>query len=227
MKSYFKKALLKLLNYIRYNKSYSQDGEDIVLLSFFEERKNYIGFYVDVGAHHPVRFSNTFLFYKKGWRGINIDPTPNSMRPFKFMRRRDINLEVGIGNKETEMTFFCFNEPALNTFDQQVADLRSKNPNYTIRKTLNVPIKPLAQVLNDYLPSDSKIDFLSIDVEGLDLEVLKSNDWSKFRPEFLLVEDVNFTMEDPTSSEIYLFLKEKKYKIISSLKRTIMYKSIL
>ena len=73
-----KKTILKYFPIDRYLslKSYSQEGEDMVLRSFFEGQKNYKGFFVDVGAHHPYRFSNTLHFYKKGWRGINIDPQP-------------------------------------------------------------------------------------------------------------------------------------------------------
>ena len=69
-------------------KSYSQEGEDMILRRLFEKQKT--GFYVDVGAHHPKRFSNTFFFYKKGWSGINIDAMPNSMRLFDKIRPRDI-----------------------------------------------------------------------------------------------------------------------------------------
>ncbi|MFA7355121.1 MAG: SAM-dependent methyltransferase, partial [Sulfurimonadaceae bacterium] len=72
-------------------KSYSQEGEDMILRRLFEQQPN--GFYVDVGAHHPKRFSNTYFFYKKGWRGINIDAMPNSMELFNKIRPRDINIE--------------------------------------------------------------------------------------------------------------------------------------
>src|SRR5829696_7661265 len=75
-------------------KSYSQEGEDLILERIFLEQKK--GFYVDVGAHHPKRFSNTFLFYKLGWFGINIDAMPGSMSAFESARPRDINLEVAI-----------------------------------------------------------------------------------------------------------------------------------
>jgi len=70
-------------------KIYSQDGEDIILKEFFSGKEK--GFYVDIGAHHPLRLSNTYLFYKKGWSGINIDAMPGSMKIFNKKRRRDIN----------------------------------------------------------------------------------------------------------------------------------------
>lgn len=84
---------------------YSQDGEDALLSSFYERKKGYKGFFVDVGAHHPYRFSNTAYYYKKGWRGINIEPTPNLFNVFLKHRKRDINLNLGIGSGET-LTFY-------------------------------------------------------------------------------------------------------------------------
>src|SRR5690348_16491596 len=99
--------------------SYSQDGEDVVLRRLLEGRKN--GFYVDVGAHHPRRFSNTFYFYRRGWRGINIDANPDAIKLFRRERASDINLCVGIGELTGNLSFHFFNEPALNTFDAALA----------------------------------------------------------------------------------------------------------
>ncbi len=223
----FKKILLSFWYFFRHKKSYSQDGEDVVLSAFFDDRKNYKGFYVDIGAHHPVRFSNTWMFYRKGWHGINVDPTPGSMRSFRFFRKKDTNLEIGIGPDASELIFYCFNEPALNTFDKKVAQSRDVGHPYRIVNTVKVPIKTLKFVLDKYLPLNQKIDFLTIDVEGLDLEVLKSNDWFKYKPEYILVEDIDFQPENPNQSEVYLFLKKKGYKIVASLKRTIIYHYII
>lgn len=218
-----KQWLLSIADYFRYKNSYSQDGEDVALAAFFENKKGYKGFFVDVGAHHPVRFSNTLAFYKKGWRGINIDPTPGSMRPFKRWRSRDINLEMGIGAQSGSMTFYCFNEPALNTFDKTVAEERDTGNPYKVIKKVSVPIAPLGEVMEKHLPAGQKIDFLSVDVEGLDFEVLKSNDWVKFAPAFVLVEDHQFQIDKPNSSEINVFLKGQGYMVAAALKRTIIY----
>lgn len=215
--------LIQMLDYIRFRRSYSQDGEDVVLLSFYENIKKYRGFYVDIGAHHPVRFSNTLLFYKRGWRGVNIDPTPGSMRSFKLLRSKDINLEIGIGEKSGKMTFYCFNEPAINTFDQTLAAERAAMPRYTIVKEIEVLVEPLAVLLNRVVPDGRQIDFFTIDVEGLDLQVLKSNDWGRFSPNYILVEDIGFDFLNYNESEMYQYLYEKGYKIISILKRTIIY----
>jgi FkbM family methyltransferase len=225
MLAYIKRQLLLLLQFFAGQKSYSQDGEDVALAAFFEGKKGYKGFFVDVGAHHPVRFSNTMMFYKRGWNGINIDPTPGSMRSFRWLRSRDKNLEVGIAANKGSMQFFCFNEPALNTFDSEVAKVRNTGKPYKIVKTVDIPIMPLADILSQYVEEGMKIDFLTIDVEGLDLQVLESNDWARFRPDFILVEDTKFNVEQPKESKIYSYLCNKNYKIASVLKRTLIFQS--
>ena len=91
-------------------RSYSLEGEDMILRRVFEWKMD--GFYVDVGAHHPMRYSNTYFFYKRGWSGLNIDATPGSMRLFRKWRPRDINVELAIGKEHTVMRFFEFNDPA-------------------------------------------------------------------------------------------------------------------
>ena len=94
-------AVLQAYRYIKLDilngyavKSYSQEGEDMVLYRIFEKQKS--GFYVDIGAYHPKRFSNTYFFYKRGWRGINIEPNPEAIKLFKKYRVGDINLEMGV-----------------------------------------------------------------------------------------------------------------------------------
>ena len=100
-------------------KSYSQEGEDMILRRVFENQKT--GFYVDVGAHHPFRFSNTYYFYKQGWQGINIDAMPESMDVFRRFRKRDINIESGVALNDAKIPYFVFKEKALNTFDDVLA----------------------------------------------------------------------------------------------------------
>ena len=154
--------------YIR--RSYSQEGEDLVLRKIFKKNQN--GFYVDVGAHHPKRFSNTYLLYLKGWKGINIDATPGSMKIFNKMRPRDINIELGVSSSEGKLDYYLFNEPALNSFSKKLSDKRKENnPNFS-KKIVKVDVKPLKEILNIYL-KNYKIDFLNVDVEGMDLDVLQ------------------------------------------------------
>ena len=205
-------------------KIYSQEGEDIILSEFFPNKTD--GFYVDVGAHHPMRFSNTHMFYKKGWRGINIDAMPGSMKAFERKRPRDINLEIGVSGKEGEMTFYMFDDPALNGFSMEISKDRDKNSNFEIIEERKIKTYPLSKILDKYLPKDQKIDFMSIDVEGLDMIVLESNDWKRYSPRYLLVECIGDTVEDIMQDNIYRFLSKKGYKIVGKTYRTLILRKI-
>jgi len=222
-----KNLAIKFLDLFRYHRSYAQDGEDMVLRSFFERKpKGYRGFYVDVGAHHPIRFSNTLHFYRKGWKGINIDATPDSMRLFGWFRRRDVNLELGIGPEKGNLVFYCFDEPALNTLSKTVAEERAAQGRYQIKKEVSVPIFPLREVLGKHLPAGQHIDFLSVDVEGMDEVVLRSNDWKKFRPTFVLAEDADFQFETQQAQidGVFQFLLEQGYSLVAKTQRTLIFK---
>src|SRR5688500_1440642 len=101
------------------SQSFSQEGEDLILRHIFKGKRE--GFYVDVGAYHPMRFSNTYLFYSMGWRGINIDATPGSMSAFRAVRPRDTNLQLAISDRNETLTLMMFDEPVLSTFSPDVA----------------------------------------------------------------------------------------------------------
>ena len=223
-----KKTLFKLIHkyypQILYKKNcYSQDGEDMLLASFYEGIKNYKGFYIDIGAHHPFRFSNTAHFYKNGWRGINIEPTPSLFDAFLKYRKKDINLNVGIGNGDL-LTFYEFNEPAINSFDKDISTERyfEDSNNYRITREISIQTAQLSNILDQYLTKNQIIDFFTIDVEGLDLEVLKSNNWEKYIPKFILVE-CEFNIEAITQDPIYIYLKEKGYTFVGRTKRTCLF----
>ena len=206
--------------------SYSQEGEDMVIRGFYEGRKNYKGFYVDVGAHHPYRFSNTNYFYKKGWRGINIEPSPEAMKWFKWFRSKDVNLNIGISESPQELRYYCFNEPALNGFSKEVSERRDGlNAKYHLLKTIPVPTLPLSDVLDKHLPPGKKIDFLSVDAEGFDLIVLKSNNWEKYRPSFVLVEE-ELAFLDLAESEIVQLMISKGYELRAKTIRTLFFRNL-
>ncbi len=202
-------------------KSYSQEGEDMILRGLFEKQKT--GFYVDVGAHHPKRFSNTFFFYKKGWCGINIDAMPNSMKLFDKIRPRDINLEIPISDKKQKLKYYMFNEPALNGFSKELAEKRDGKDNYKIISEKDMETSTLEEILEKYLPHDQEIDFMSIDVEGLDLQVLKSNNWKLFRPKFLLVEVLGSSIEEMANSKEYKYLAGFGYEFFAKTLNTVIF----
>ena len=205
-----------------YQKSYAQQGEDIVLqriLLGFDK-----GFYVDIGAHHPKRFSNTYFYYKKGWCGINVEPNPNAKKLFDKIRPRDINLEIPISDKEEELIYYMFNDPALNGFSKDISDEVKELKDYRIIGTMKMKTRTLSNILDEYLPRGQKIDFFSIDVEGFDLKVLNSNDWEKYNPTVILVEDKEFEINDPSDSSIYRFLSSKNYMPIAKTFNTLIFK---
>lgn len=202
-------------------KSYSQEGEDMILKRIFGERKN--GFYVDVGAHHPHRFSNTYVFYKSGWNGINIEPNPDIFKTFETDRRRDKNLQLGVSDREGLLTYYFFDEPALNTFDEEIVNSRLATTPYKVVGKSDVPVERLDQILEKNLPQNCTIDFLSIDVEGFDLAVLKSNNWNIFRPKLVLVEALDQILEDAMLGEVCQFMKIQKYKLFAKTFNTFFF----
>jgi FkbM family methyltransferase len=216
----FNKVMLKLLGNGRNmapQLCYGQDGEDLILNRLFRGKRT--GLYIDVGAHHPMRFSNTYSFYLKGWRGINIDPEPGSMKLFKKYRDRDINLEVGIAAKAGHMTYYRFDDSALNTFDPQEAIKKNKPP-YKLLECIDVKVCTLAEVLEMYIKKDQHIDFFTVDAEGMDEEVLRSNDWSRFRPKYILAETLRADLLDLSQSSLVQYLISQNYKPISKAYNT-------
>lgn len=202
---------------------YSQNGEDIILNNIFNLKSN--GFYVDVGAHHPYRISNTYLLHKRGWRGINIDANPETISIFKHARPNDINVNIGVSNSGDSLTYYQFSDPAVNTFSENDAKKWQLKKWITFLGTSEVKTDTLSNILSTHLPSDQSIDLLSVDVEGLDLEVLQSNDWGRFKPEVIIVEDHTFTLNKSSENAIYEFLTSQGYMLEHKLHYSLIFKS--
>ena len=201
--------------------SYSQQSEDLAVQTFFKDKKD--GFFVDIGAYHPVLYSNTYLFKKKGWKGINIEPNKINFQEFINLRKDDINLNCGVGAEITKMNYYEFNAPAMNTFSGKKMEEFCKNPFFFVRSISEINIVPLNKILDENLPKNQKIDFFNIDVEGFDLQVLKSNNWNKYRPTVILIEEnlpKNTTYLD---SEIYNFLVQLDYNLLNIINGTLMF----
>ena len=157
--------------------------------------------YLDIGAHHPYYLSNTAYFYKQNWKGVSIEPDPSLYNLFIKERPKEIALNVGIGiEAESETDFYIMNIPTLNTFSKEEADKYATYPDKFISKTIKLKLKPINQILNQYFKSSGP-HFVSIDVEGLDLDILKSFDFINFRPEVFCIETITYT-EDKTERKV-------------------------
>lgn len=159
-------------------KTYAQFGEDAVLLKLFKDKND--GRYVDVGAHHPYRYSNTYLLYKKGWHGVNIDPNPHTITLFNKARPHDTNICSGVGSPGV-LTYYRFSDPAVNTFKKEEAEKWKEKSFLKFLGTTDIEIKPLSELV------EGPLDLLTIDAEGMDLEVLQSYDW-KYYPNVIVIE---------------------------------------
>ena len=167
------------------------------------------GFYVDVGAYHPVLFSNTYFFYLHGWRGLNIEARPGSRQLFETARPRDINLEMGVSRNVGELTYYVVGEDStMNSFSREF--LEEIDMLKEVKREVPVPVLPLADVFRKYLPANQPIDFLTVDAEGHDLEVLESNDWERFRPSFVVSEDTATVADE---SEIVRVMRSHDYEV--------------
>ena len=167
--------------------SWSQGGEDVALLHAILGKRD--GLYVDVGAHHPSRFSVTRHLYQMGWSGVNVDANQELINAFNEVRTRDVNLCAAVG-LEAKYTFTIFEETAISTLD---SEWRKKfiSENNKIAKEVEVEGRKLRSILDDFQPSQ-RIDLLSIDAEGSDLQVLQSLEFENLEksrfPKWLLLE---------------------------------------
>jgi FkbM family methyltransferase len=202
-------------------RSYAQEGEDRILERLFERRRE--GFYVDVGAHHPRRFSNTQLFYRRGWRGINIEPNPQAAALFRRARPRDVNLTLAISEREGTATYHMFDESALNTLDAAVAEDRHRTTGYRLIGRREIAVAPLRAVIERWLPPGGQIDFLSIDVEGHEMSVLRSANWQRHRPKVVVIEVLAARDCSLFESEVHRFLESVGYAWFAKTASSVFY----
>jgi FkbM family methyltransferase len=175
------------IEHLRNKVYYSQNREDLLLEAFFPDIKD--GFYIDVGAYDPDYDSVTKLFYKKGWSGINIEPQQGRYKKFASVRKRDINLNLGVSDKKGKLTLRAYENGGLSTFSDEIKDSYSDetDPNVQAYEDVTVPVTTLKDVLTKHAPNKI-INFMKVDVEGLEYEVLAGNDWNSYRPQVLCIE---------------------------------------
>ena len=194
--------------YFKDRKSYSMDGEDVVISNYFKDKEK--GFYIDIGCYHPIHRNNTFLLFKKGWQGMNVDIHDFSIELFNYARPKDLNYNFAVSNKNEKIKMFFQKELSqLSTIDQNQA---KKVFQGTIKEK-EIQSYTLNEILNFSKLNNKKIDLLDIDVEAADLKVLQGLSFEKFKPELICIEIHEKNLKE---SQTYKFLKDYNYELIWS-----------
>ncbi|WP_254445370.1 FkbM family methyltransferase [Anabaena sp. UHCC 0204] len=188
--------------------SYAQNFEDVLLNRVFKYKTR--GFYIDVGALHPTFDSVTKAFYDRGWSGINIEPIKENCNIFHQERPRDINLNIALSNSEGNLEFFeVVGQPGNSTLNKEIAYEIAKEKDLAVSQ-YTVAVKTLASICKEYV--NQKIDFLKIDVEGLEENVIVSGNWEIFRPTVLVIETTQPNTNIRCKNNIPQILIDKGYK---------------
>ena len=194
--------------------AYSHWGIDLIITKLLNSNNN--GIYIDVGCHHPFLNNHTYLLHKSGWEGINIDVDYSSIDMFNFFRKSDVNIQTAVTDHKGEVDlFFYHNRAAKNTISKEFgSDAKEK-------KKINSDT--LNNIIENSKFKNSKIDFVSIDVEGNEMNVLNGFNLKKYKPKLILLEFIQpnkkeFYEKDInviTNSEVYKFLIKNDYKLIN------------
>ena len=209
----------------KFLKNSSQFGEDKFLLSLFE--KKYIGKYLDVGCFHPTKHNNTSLFYKNGWQGINIDLNPLTIDLFNFMRPKDININTAVSSEETEKTLFFLDERnTQNTLSENQLIFLKNHHNIKDEEIIKKKIQTrrLDKILEENNFKD--IDFMNLDVEGHESEVLKTIDFKKIKIRYICIEMIKHNdLSIKNSNQILKLLETNNFDQIKKFNFNYIFKN--
>jgi FkbM family methyltransferase len=193
--------------------SYSQSGEDLIIQQIFMALGLDRITYLDLGANHPTRFSNTYLFYSNGSSGVCVEPDPTAQPLFRRWRDRDTLLTCGVGLEEGEADFYIMTTNTLSTFSKEEAERYQGYGSQKITKVVKLPLKPVNKILEQYFEKSPNL--ISLDIEGMDFQILQSLDLDKWRPEVFCIETLTYT-EDKTERklrEIIDHMLDKDYMV--------------
>lgn len=173
-------------------KSFSQTGEDLIV-NFIKDAIHLKDFsYLDLGANHPLKYSNTAFFYKMGYSGVCVEADPLLCKKFKSLRPKDKVLNIGVGiHDQKSMEFFVMTSSTLNTFSEKEALRYSSYGNEKIEEKIKVDVKTVNNIISENF--ESYPNFISLDVEGLDYEIIKSLNFKKFPSQILCIETLSYT----------------------------------
>ena len=174
-----------------FKKSYSQCGEDLIVQYIFRLRGVSQPSYLDIGANDPFFISNTAMFYEMGCRGINIEANPALHKKFIKERPEDINLNVGISSEEEELDFYVMTDNTLSSFSKAEADAMLAHGK-TLESVMKIKLDTIASILIKHFNGKFP-DFMSLDVEGMDFQILRSIDFDKYWPKIICVEAAEYS----------------------------------
>lgn len=203
---------LKNRFYKKFKTSFAKSGLDLQVFQMLQQKKK--GFFVDIGSHHPIIGNNTFYFYLLGWKGICIDPNPEFIDLYKNKRPNDIFLNIGISDSnQNELEYYQLKKEmsVRNTFSKEY--ITKHHLEDQIEKIIPIEVKKLANVFEEQQLKNKTIDFLSIDCEGLDFEILKSNNWVDFRPQIICIE-THDQLSNDLDSDVTKFMKSMRYNLL-------------
>lgn len=200
--------------------SFSQYGEDLALATSLAPLRQ--GAYVDVGAYHPWRESNTYKLYLRGWSGLTVEPNPDAAAAFRRLRPRDVHAVVGIAETPGELQYYRFRDPKMNTFSADRAEAITESA--PLPPAL-IPCRRLQDVIDEMLPGRS-VDLLCIDCEGADLAALKTLDFGRTRPTAVIVEDyeaLQLMIRAEGGTEIGDFMRATDYAPVGQVMFSTLY----
>jgi FkbM family methyltransferase len=200
-------------------RSYSQAGEDILVSHLFVELGLRRPSYLDIGAHHPTWLSNTFFFYRRRSRGVLVDPDPSVARRLKLRRPRDTFVNAAVAGEDGERTMYMFRGGTfalahMNTLSPESAD-EFRREGWKPVGTMTVPVLSPTTLMERHCAGKAP-DLVSLDIEGVDLEVLRAWDFGRFRPRALIVETLTFSDDGSRSikrPEISAVMEEAGYVV--------------
>ncbi len=172
--------------------SYSQSGEDVIIDYIFTSMKLWRPAYIDVGAHDPFYLNNTMLFYEKGCRGVNVEPNPALLDRFLKYRPGDVNVCMGVAGAAGELDFYRMSAPSMGTFSREEAERLDRETSVKIVGAVKVKVETLPALTARHF-GGAFPDLLSLDVEGLELEILRTIDYEKAFPTVICVETLTYS----------------------------------
>lgn len=193
--------------------TFAQFGEDLIIANIFSLLGIFTPSYIDIGAHHPLNVSNTALLHIRGSRGINVEANPDLIPAFRELRPDDVTVNVGVGASAGYFNFYRIDAySGRNTFNRDAAEAFTReHPQFRISDVLEVEVLPLDDIIKQY--SDGIYpDFLTIDVEGLDYDVLRAANFSRSKPKVVCVEAVSGADSDD-SSRLLNLLNDRGYEL--------------